>query len=255
MKLSCQIIEDLLPLYEDNVCSAQSRAAVEEHLQSCEKCKQLYEGVKTIPVPETAPEATDKAVQKSFQKIRRRWAASLLVLILLVPVCLLGFNQLRGLGCSFTNIHELMIGHAFMEKLKDGDYEGAYRYIDIKSKKSYFLEEWFDEEALENIEADGLREFCEAAEMLIGVGGITEYRFTGISWQPTFYDLNYSVVVGGETRRFHMAVSDDGVQYFGGNGNMFTDPLAHIGMWSEYLWQSYAGCYFDQETKQYVYYE
>ena len=30
MKVTCEIIEDLLPLYVDNVCSKQSRQAVEE---------------------------------------------------------------------------------------------------------------------------------------------------------------------------------------------------------------------------------
>jgi len=35
----CKIIQDLLPLYTDDICSKESRALVEEHLKSCEKCK------------------------------------------------------------------------------------------------------------------------------------------------------------------------------------------------------------------------
>lgn len=38
MKLPCELIEDLLPLYHDNVCSAESRELVEEHLSGCERC-------------------------------------------------------------------------------------------------------------------------------------------------------------------------------------------------------------------------
>lgn len=37
MKVPCNIIEDLLPLYHDNVCSEESRAMVKEHLQTCRK--------------------------------------------------------------------------------------------------------------------------------------------------------------------------------------------------------------------------
>lgn len=39
MKLSCEMIQDLLPLYCDGVCSQDSKEAVEAHLKECEKCK------------------------------------------------------------------------------------------------------------------------------------------------------------------------------------------------------------------------
>jgi hypothetical protein len=39
MKISCDIIRDLLPLYHDNVCSTDSRKLIIEHLDNCEKCK------------------------------------------------------------------------------------------------------------------------------------------------------------------------------------------------------------------------
>jgi hypothetical protein len=39
MKISCEIIKDLLPLYHDDVCSKESRALVEEHLADCITCK------------------------------------------------------------------------------------------------------------------------------------------------------------------------------------------------------------------------
>ena len=36
---SCDIIQDLLPLYIDGVCSAASKALIKEHLLTCEKCR------------------------------------------------------------------------------------------------------------------------------------------------------------------------------------------------------------------------
>lgn len=39
MKLSCEIVQDLLPLYCDGVCSEESRQAVADHLEGCEKCR------------------------------------------------------------------------------------------------------------------------------------------------------------------------------------------------------------------------
>lgn len=38
MKISCDIIRDLLPLYNDGVCSGESRTLVEEHLKDCSDC-------------------------------------------------------------------------------------------------------------------------------------------------------------------------------------------------------------------------
>ncbi|MDO5558593.1 MAG: zf-HC2 domain-containing protein [Oscillospiraceae bacterium] len=38
MKITCDIVRDLLPLYHDGVCSQDSRQLVEEHLSSCERC-------------------------------------------------------------------------------------------------------------------------------------------------------------------------------------------------------------------------
>ena len=39
MKISCKIIEDILPLYADEVCSEESRALIEGHVAECEKCR------------------------------------------------------------------------------------------------------------------------------------------------------------------------------------------------------------------------
>lgn len=39
MKISCEIIKDLLPLYLDGVCSNDSKVMVEEHLAECDSCK------------------------------------------------------------------------------------------------------------------------------------------------------------------------------------------------------------------------
>lgn len=39
MKASCEIIRDLLPLYVDEICSADSKALVEEHLSECQDCR------------------------------------------------------------------------------------------------------------------------------------------------------------------------------------------------------------------------
>jgi hypothetical protein len=43
MKVHCNVIRDLLPLYYDGVCSEESKALVEDHLPSCEACRKELE--------------------------------------------------------------------------------------------------------------------------------------------------------------------------------------------------------------------
>ena len=65
---ACQIVQDLLPLYLDGVCSPASAALVEEHLAACEACRKLREEMeKQAPLPETTWEGADL-----FRSLRRR---------------------------------------------------------------------------------------------------------------------------------------------------------------------------------------
>lgn len=42
---SCEIIQDLLPLYQDKVCSEKSRILVEEHLKTCTSCNEILKAL------------------------------------------------------------------------------------------------------------------------------------------------------------------------------------------------------------------
>ncbi|MGN1275581.1 MAG: zf-HC2 domain-containing protein [Floccifex sp.] len=45
MKYPCSVIQDLLPLYVDEVCSEESKTIVEEHLSQCSICKEIYDSM------------------------------------------------------------------------------------------------------------------------------------------------------------------------------------------------------------------
>ncbi len=45
MSTQCKIIEDLLPLYHDGVCSEESREMVDSHLAQCENCRKTLEQI------------------------------------------------------------------------------------------------------------------------------------------------------------------------------------------------------------------
>ena len=56
MKLDCEVIRDLLPLYAEHMASPASTALVEEHLQECEACRaELEQMLQPVPVPVREP--------------------------------------------------------------------------------------------------------------------------------------------------------------------------------------------------------
>ena len=80
MDISCDIIRDLLPLYVEDMASTDSRALVYEHLQQCEDCANVLNGMKkkTSVHLDTAAESLNK-VKKI---IRRRRLISVMAAVL-----------------------------------------------------------------------------------------------------------------------------------------------------------------------------
>lgn len=69
MKLPCEIVQDLLPLYHDGVCSEASRAQVKEHLEDCETCRKMLESIDAeIEVPKQEVQKAEPLVS-----IQVRW--------------------------------------------------------------------------------------------------------------------------------------------------------------------------------------
>ena len=88
-QLDHDIVQDLLPLYHDGVCSDKSRAAVEEHLQTCEACRAALTAM-DAPLPEVEKAADDAAV--AVKKISGEWKrgkrrAHIIGVIVAVVVC------------------------------------------------------------------------------------------------------------------------------------------------------------------------
>ena len=72
MKLSCKVIEDMLPIYYDGVCSDESAALVEEHLKDCPLCSRALADLRSsINIPEKPVDDL-----KPLEGIRKKWKKS-----------------------------------------------------------------------------------------------------------------------------------------------------------------------------------
>lgn len=84
----CEIINDLLPLYVDGICSSESCAAVEEHVASCKKCASLLDKYRISGPEKELSEEKNEVIEKQAKRFRKRSAAvgTVIAGILMIPV-------------------------------------------------------------------------------------------------------------------------------------------------------------------------
>lgn len=105
MKITCDVIKDLLPLYVDEVLSEDSNALVEAHLAECDECTAYYErlkgddditGIEAVRATENLEEI--EPLKKIKKKIRRTITRLGIVagVCLLIGALAIGFYYASG---------------------------------------------------------------------------------------------------------------------------------------------------------------
>ena len=93
MKYPCSLIQDLLPLYHDGVCSEESSKIIENHLSECSSCKDYYnslcEADEIFTVPQNAELEMKKAA--SFRSIKRRMRKKQILVVVLAFAIFCGY--------------------------------------------------------------------------------------------------------------------------------------------------------------------
>lgn len=153
MKISCRVIEDILPLYVEDCCSNETKQLVEEHLLECDDCKEkqtkLCQPMFLTKELDADEKLYTKHAKKAFGKLQRRLIAPILIIILLlIPLTWLGINEVKGDGVSFSSLKYAIKGYALLHELKAGDYEKAFSYLDLKA-----LYDWETEYEEPNIDS------------------------------------------------------------------------------------------------------
>ncbi len=86
MNISCNIIKDLLPSYIDQICSDESRHAVDEHISTCQTCKAYLE---TMKKELTAEENEPKQLQY-MKKVKRHYQLNIFAIGIFLFICTVG---------------------------------------------------------------------------------------------------------------------------------------------------------------------
>lgn len=92
-KYNCELIQDLLPLYQDDICHAYSRTVVEEHLSECTECSRILEKLKNDQTETQLIQEKNSVLKAHSQKEKKKTfmigTATAGILMVPVTVCLI----------------------------------------------------------------------------------------------------------------------------------------------------------------------
>ena len=109
IRYECEMIQDLLPLYQDNVCSTSSKKIVEEHVTNCENCRNMLQLLKSTAYEEFLEKEKNVVLDAHAKKERRR--------SLTIGLAMVGVLMVPVIVCLICN---LAIGHALHDTVHIG---------------------------------------------------------------------------------------------------------------------------------------
>lgn len=143
MNVSCNIIEDILPLYADGICSEDSRALVDEHTEGCPQCKAKLDAMTAklnAPPPVGEMEKTKLFRVLHKQYVRLGIITLVICAVVLIPAAILGIlyvNEETHQGVSFSTIELVHDMRKFGNKLKKGEYRAALDTVVLPNEDDY----------------------------------------------------------------------------------------------------------------------
>lgn len=114
MKLPCEMVRDLLPLYHDGVCSEVSGTLVEEHLKECKECNRMRKNMEAeIEMPKLEADEA-KPLKSIWRKWRKKaWIKGICIGLAVFLVAVTAWFELTQ-SCSVKmTAEEYIIGDAY----------------------------------------------------------------------------------------------------------------------------------------------
>lgn len=116
MKITCNMASDLLPLYLDDSCSADSKAALEEHLGECSDCRdKLARMQNNVLLPQIKEERNAPQLVRYAKKVRhhriRMTAFAVVITVSAAFLLSIGYLTMRDMHSRGNPIlHEVEAG-------------------------------------------------------------------------------------------------------------------------------------------------
>ena len=91
-KMNCDIIQDLIPSYVDEICSDATKECIEEHIRECNQCKRQIEIYQDTEISDLNIEQKQiDGLKRFYKKMKRMNLFSVTLIILLVGLGVYNF--------------------------------------------------------------------------------------------------------------------------------------------------------------------
>ena len=147
-KKICEIIQDLLPLYKDEICGKETKAFVEEHLNECEECKAKLGQINNEEIVSVIKEDAGEMFRKYFRKKKRNkiiLSVIFLLVLIIMAVGILAYREKINEVSEFYN-QRSKVGSLASVQAKNDFNDLSYNYAvesverDINTAVDYICE-------------------------------------------------------------------------------------------------------------------
>lgn len=154
MSKQCKIVEDLLPLYHDGICSEESRQMVEEHLSQCEHCRKLLKQIDGELVSPSVKDADIKpleGINKAVKKGKKKALIAGISITLAVVLILFAGVSIRWYTQEYTYYTPFAEGQE-PDSIHEYNEDGSIKQSIVVDAGKYT---WYDDTYRYDVEVPG----------------------------------------------------------------------------------------------------
>lgn len=94
MKITCNVIKDMMPGYIDDLCSDDTRKIVEEHIKSCPSCRNMLSDMQKPVLADAALQAEYVKAKTPLKKIKQKHIKDIILTITMTAFVVIIFTFL-----------------------------------------------------------------------------------------------------------------------------------------------------------------
>ncbi len=143
MKIDCEVIQDLLPLYVEKIASEKSEELIEEHFIECENCKKKYTEMKTPEPQLELKQEPAENFQKYIQKKKRKTVWKVILIVLGAVAASMTAEAIVWMG-----IFGLLIADSSMAPVEEYTDVAYYEDYMGENAKEKFVNKWGMDETI-----------------------------------------------------------------------------------------------------------
>ena len=137
--MNCSVIQDLLPLYADGLASDESRKLIEEHIKTCEICRNMAEQM-SCPIEQDITAVPDplEALRKQKRKNRRRVIIACICTVFVVLLCYWMYMETHFRGSMYKTVstdRELILSEMPDLKITQNEFDLSHTVFELPPVK------------------------------------------------------------------------------------------------------------------------